>query len=50
MIFRNCVIEELDLGHASLNRVAFPGCQIGTLELNHAKLLDVDLRGTELER
>lgn len=48
VVFRNCVIEELDLGHASLNRVAFPGCQIGTLELTHARLLDVDLRRTEL--
>ena len=48
VVFRNCLIDELDLGHASLNRVAFPGCQIRTVELNHARLLDVDLRQTEL--
>ncbi|MHA7987786.1 pentapeptide repeat-containing protein [Rathayibacter sp. CAU 1779] len=50
VVFEDCTIDELDLGDAKATRLAFPGCRIGVLEASHARLVDVDLRGAELEQ
>jgi uncharacterized protein YjbI with pentapeptide repeats len=47
--FGDCVIDELDLGGATLQRAAFPGTRIGRLLAPEARLTDVDLRGARVD-
>jgi uncharacterized protein YjbI with pentapeptide repeats len=48
VIFRDCVIDELDLGSATISRLAFERCEINTLDATRARCTDVDLRGARL--
>lgn len=48
VLIQRCVIDELDLIGAKLNRVRFEECQIRTLGLDRASCRSVDLRGIEL--
>ena len=48
VLVRGCVIDELDLVGAKLNRVRFEACQIRSLELSRTTCADVDLRSAEL--
>lgn len=50
VLLQRCVIDELDLVGAKLNRVRFDSCQIGTLELSSTSCIDVDLRSAELRQ
>lgn len=47
--FTDCTIEELDLGGSTCRRVRLSRTRIGTLDVRQASLVDVDLRGAELE-
>lgn len=48
VLVQHCVIDELDLLGAKLNRVRFEDCQIRSLGLDRASCRSVDLRGAEL--
>lgn len=48
VLAQHCVIDELDLVGAKLNRVRFEDCQVRTLVLDRASCQSVDLRGVEL--
>ena len=48
VLVRHCVIDELDLMGAKLQRVRFEDCQIRSLGLQRATCRSVDLRGAEL--
>lgn len=47
-IFDDCVIDELDLGAATANRVSFTNTQVDTLDLTRSVLTNVDLRSLEV--
>lgn len=46
--FDRCVIDELDLGGADAERVAFTETTVRSLRLDRSTLRDVDLRGLDL--
>jgi hypothetical protein len=48
VVFRDCMIDELDLGSATISRLAFDRCEIKTLDTTRARCTDVDLRGAQL--
>lgn len=50
LVIAGCTIDELDLGAARVARLSFTDCRIGTLELAGARMVDVDLRGAELDQ
>ena len=47
VLLSNCIIEELDLGSATGQRLELQNCRIGTLEVGGAQLKDVDLRSSD---
>ncbi len=49
-MFRDCVVDELDLADAKLVRVAFPGTRIRVVEGTNTRIEHVDLRETDLDR
>ncbi|MBR7513694.1 pentapeptide repeat-containing protein, partial [Mycobacterium tuberculosis] len=44
MIFRSCVIDELDVSEARLTRISFEESSVKALDVHRANLTDVDLR------
>ncbi|WIB26753.1 pentapeptide repeat-containing protein [Curtobacterium sp. MCSS17_015] len=50
VVFRDCVIDEIDIADARLLRVAFPGSSIREVAGAAARIEDVDLRGADLDR
>ncbi len=50
VVFRDCVVDELDLADAELVRVAFPGTRIRAVEGTGTRIEHVDLRGADLDR
>ena len=48
VLLQRCLIDELDLMGAKLQRVRFEDCQIRSLGLQRASCRSVDLRGAEL--
>src|SRR5690625_2143530 len=46
--FIDCVIDELDLSQAHVERLRFDNCEIRSLRVDRATLSDVDLRGAQL--
>lgn len=50
VIFERCSINELDLGDATLERVAFIDSAAGDLSVEHSKLAYVDLRGLDIDQ
>ena len=50
VVFRDCVVDELDLADAKLVRVAFPGTRIRVVEGTSTRVEHVDLRETDLDR
>lgn len=49
VVFTDCVIDELDLIGAAVNRVQLIGTRVTHLSVRQAKLKDLDLRGATLE-
>ena len=47
MLLSNCIIEELDLGSATVQRLELQNCRIGTLDVAGARFKDVDLRSSD---
>lgn len=47
--FEDCTFDEIDLSGATATRVAFHRCRASTLTLHNTRLVDVDLRGLEME-
>ena len=45
-----CSIDELDLGGATVNRLAFVDCTLNSLDVTRATLQNVDLRTLDLRR
>ncbi|WP_022902853.1 MULTISPECIES: pentapeptide repeat-containing protein [unclassified Curtobacterium] len=50
VVFRDCVVDELDLADAKLLRVAFPGTRIRAVEGTNTRVEHVDLREADLDR
>ncbi|WIB36255.1 pentapeptide repeat-containing protein [Curtobacterium sp. MCJR17_043] len=50
VVFRDCVIDEVDIADARLQRVAFPGSTIREVAGADTRIEDVDLRGADLDR
>lgn len=50
VVFRDCVVDELDVADARLLRVAFPGTQIRSVEGTDTRIEHVDLRDADLDR
>lgn len=50
VLFRDCVIDELDVADARLLRVAFDGTRIRSAEGSNTRVEHVDLRGADLDR
>ncbi|WP_181431214.1 pentapeptide repeat-containing protein [Curtobacterium sp. MCBD17_021] len=50
VVFRDCVIDEIDIADARLLRVAFPGSSIREVAGVATRIEDVDLRGADLDR
>ncbi|WJY00735.1 pentapeptide repeat-containing protein [Curtobacterium sp. 458] len=50
VVFRDCVVDELDLADAKLLRVAFPGTRIRAVEGTNTRIEHVDLREADLDR
>jgi uncharacterized protein YjbI with pentapeptide repeats len=48
--FEECMIDELDLGSATVERVAFDTSQIGTISINVESAKDFDLRTLAVEK
>ena len=48
VLVRRCLIDELDLMGAKLQRVRFEDCQIRSLGVDRASCRSMDLRGAEL--
>ena len=44
------MIDELDLGGAAANRIAFSNTTIASLEVQGSRFKDVDLRGASFDR
>lgn len=49
VLFTDCLIEDLDLVGASVNRVGFVNTRVANLNVQTAKLHDFDLRGATVE-
>lgn len=45
--FRDCVIDEIDIDRAKVNRVSFPGSSVGVFQCEGSNLGNVDLRGLQ---
>lgn len=50
VVFRDCVVDELDVADARLLRVAFPGTRIRSVEGSGTRIEHVDLRDADLDR
>ncbi|WP_144756588.1 pentapeptide repeat-containing protein [Curtobacterium pusillum] len=50
VVFRDCVIDELDIADARLLRVSFDGTRIRAAEGSNTRIDHVDLRSAELDR
>ena len=50
VVFRDCVIDELDIADAQLLRVSFDGTRIRAAEGSNTRIDHVDLRGADLDR
>lgn len=50
VVFRDCVIDELDIADAKLLRVSFEGTRIRAAEGSNTRIEHVDLRGADLDR
>ncbi|MGU3411947.1 pentapeptide repeat-containing protein [Microbacterium sp. M1A1_1b] len=50
VLFRDCVIDELDIADARLLRVSFEGTRIRAAEGSNTSIAHVDLRGADLDR
>ncbi|MGN8048293.1 pentapeptide repeat-containing protein [Curtobacterium sp. 22159] len=50
VVFRDCVIDELDIADARLLRVAFDGTRIRAAEGTNTRIEHVDLRSADLDR
>ncbi|WP_144764691.1 pentapeptide repeat-containing protein [Curtobacterium sp. 9128] len=50
VVFRDCIVDELDIADARLLRVAFPGTRIRAVEGSNTRVDHVDLRGADLDR
>ncbi|MCY1693879.1 pentapeptide repeat-containing protein [Curtobacterium sp. SL109] len=50
VVFRDCVIDELDIADARLLRVSFEGTRIRAAEGSNTRIEHVDLRGADLDR
>ncbi|WP_181429237.1 pentapeptide repeat-containing protein [Curtobacterium sp. MCSS17_008] len=50
VVFRDCVIDELDIADARLLRVAFDGTRIRSAEGTNTRIEHVDLRTADLDR
>ncbi len=50
VVFRDCVVDELDIADAKLLRVSFEGSSIRDAEGSNARIEHVDLRGADLDR
>lgn len=48
VLVRDCVVGDLDLGQARVERLAFQDCHVGALDVTSARLKDADLRGAQL--
>jgi uncharacterized protein YjbI with pentapeptide repeats len=50
VVFRDCVLDELDIADARLLRVSFDGTRIRAAEGPNTRIEHVDLRGADLDR
>lgn len=50
VVFRDCVIDELDIADARLLRVSFAGTRIRAAEGSNSRIDHVDLRAADLDR
>jgi uncharacterized protein YjbI with pentapeptide repeats len=50
VVFRDCVIDELDIADARLLRASFDGSRIRAAEGSNTRIDHVDLRGADLDR
>lgn len=50
VVFRDCVVDELDVADARLLRVSFPGTTIRAVEGTNSRIEHVDLREADLDR
>jgi uncharacterized protein YjbI with pentapeptide repeats len=50
VVFRDCVLDELDIADARLLRVSFDGTRIRAAEGSNTRIEHVDLRGADLDR
>lgn len=50
VVFRDCVVDELDVADARLLRVSFPGTSIRAVEGTNSRIEHVDLRDADLDR
>ena len=50
VVFRDCVIDELDIADARLLRVSFDGTRVRAAEGSNTRIDHVDLRGADLDR
>jgi uncharacterized protein YjbI with pentapeptide repeats len=50
VVFRDCVVDELDVADARLLRVSFEGTRIRSAEGTNSRSEHVDLRGADLDR
>ncbi|OEI68892.1 pentapeptide repeat-containing protein [Curtobacterium sp. ER1/6] len=50
VVFRDCVVDELDVADARLLRVSFPGTSIRAVEGTNSRIEHVDLREADLDR
>uniref|UniRef100_A0A942SXM8 Pentapeptide repeat-containing protein n=1 Tax=Neobacillus citreus TaxID=2833578 RepID=A0A942SXM8_9BACI len=50
VVFRDCVVDEVDIADARLLRVSFDGTTIRSLEGSNTRVEHVDLRGADLDR
>ncbi|KTR42726.1 hypothetical protein NS263_01455 [Curtobacterium oceanosedimentum] len=50
VVFRDCVVDELDVADARLLRVSFPGTRVRSVEGTNTRVEHVDLRDADLDR
>ena len=50
VVFRDCVVDKLDVADARLLRVSFEGTRIRSAEGTNSRIEHVDLRGADLDR
>ena len=46
--FRDCDLRESDFGAADLEAVRFVGCDLNAVRFDRARIIDVDLRGSQI--